>query len=107
MVKVSNFEKVSIIIPNCNHCKFLQKRVETLLNQTYLNFEIIILDDSSTDTSKIIIENYRTNLHVSNIVYNKLNSGNTFFQWEKGIHLPNSRYIYGLQKAMIFQIIIF
>lgn len=94
MVKVSNFEKVSIIIPNYNHCKFLQKRVETVLNQTYLNFEIIILDDSSTDASKIIIENYRTNLRVSNIVYNKVNSGNTFFQWKKGIQLANSRYIW-------------
>ena len=54
-----------IIIPNYNNDHgniegktFLQKCIESVLNQTYKNFEIIIVDDMSTDTSVETIENY-------------------------------------------------
>ncbi len=42
---------VSILIPNFNHSKFLEQCIESALNQTYMNREIIVLDNSSTDTS--------------------------------------------------------
>ena len=78
---------VSVIIPNYNHDKYLDVRIQSILNQTYQDFEIIILDDCSTDNSKAVIERYRDNDHVSHIVYNEKNSGTTFKQWEKGIEL--------------------
>lgn len=37
--------KVSVIIPNYNHAPYLQRRIESLLNQTYTDFEVILLDD--------------------------------------------------------------
>ncbi|MCW3090858.1 MAG: putative glycosyl transferase, family 2 [Ferruginibacter sp.] len=77
--------KVSIIIPNYNHSKFLKQRIDSIINQTFRDFEIIILDDNSTDDSRIIIENYRLHDKVKSIIYNDVNSGNTFKQWEKGI----------------------
>jgi glycosyltransferase involved in cell wall biosynthesis len=43
---------VSVIIPSYNHASYLRKRIESVLNQTYPNFEIIILDDCSIDSSK-------------------------------------------------------
>ena len=51
--------QISVIIPNYNHAVFLKERIESVLNQTYTNFELIILDDCSTDNSRDIIEFYR------------------------------------------------
>ena len=76
---------VSVIIPNYNHARYLDERIQSILNQTYQNFEVIILDDKSTDNSCEVIERYRDNPKVSHIVYNEENSGSTFKQWEKGI----------------------
>lgn len=77
---------VSVIIPNYNHERFLEKRIESVLYQTYQNFEIIILDDCSKDNSRAIIEKYRANPKVSQIIYNDVNTGSTFKQWNKGIN---------------------
>jgi glycosyltransferase involved in cell wall biosynthesis len=81
-------------MPNYNHCSFLKERVDSILNQTYKDFELIILDDCSTDNSKEIIEQYRNHSQIINIIYNRLNSGNTFFQWNKGIQLAKGDYIW-------------
>ena len=87
---------VSVIIPNYNHARFLEERIQSVLNQTYQDFELIILDDCSPDdgASKAIIEQYRNNPHVSHIVYNDMNSGSTFRQWRKGIELAQGEYVW-------------
>jgi glycosyltransferase involved in cell wall biosynthesis len=82
--KVGNFlPAVSIIVPNYNCEKFLEKRMESILHQTFRDFEIIILDDASTDRSLEIIEKY---LHLPNVrlIKNLSNSGSPFIQWHKG-----------------------
>lgn len=73
--------KVSVIVPNYNHHKFLNARLDSILKQTYQNFEIIILDDCSTDENRDIIELYRNHPKVSHIIHNTKNSGSTFIQW--------------------------
>lgn len=75
---------VSVILPNYNHSKFLNERIQSILNQTYTNYEIIILDDCSTDDSRKIIDNFKSLPCVSNIIFNEINSGSPFKQWEKG-----------------------
>ena len=85
---------VSVIIPNYNHAKYLDERIQSVLNQTYQNFEVIILDDLSTDNSKEVIEKYRNASHVSQIVYNEKNSGSTFKQWLKGMELAKGNLIW-------------
>ncbi len=82
-----NTPLVSVIVPNYNHARFLEERLETILKQTYRNFEVIILDDKSTDNSKDVIERYRTNDKVRTVVYNDKNSGSPFRQWYKGFQL--------------------
>ena len=85
---------VSVIIPNYNHAPFLKERIDSVLNQTYDNFEVIILDDKSTDNSREVIENYRNHPKISHIAYNEVNSGSTFKQWQKGFELAKGDYIW-------------
>ncbi len=85
---------VSIIIPNYNHSRYLRKRIDSVLTQTYQDFELIILDDKSTDNSKDVIEEYRSNSQISHIIYNEKNSGSTFKQWNKGVALAKGEYIW-------------
>jgi glycosyltransferase involved in cell wall biosynthesis len=85
---------VSVIIPNYNHSKYLKDRIDSVLNQSYFNFEVIILDDCSTDSSREIIENYRSNPKIVHIEYNEINSGSTFKQWHKGLDLAKGEWIW-------------
>lgn len=86
--------KVSVIVPNYNHALFLKQRIESILNQTYQDFELILLDDCSTDRSRDIMEDYRSNPHVSHIIYGEDNSGSAFQQWNKGISLAKGDWIW-------------
>ncbi|MFD0762112.1 glycosyltransferase family 2 protein [Lutibacter aestuarii] len=85
---------VSIIVPNYNHAPFLQQRLESIFNQTFQNFEVILLDDCSTDGSVTILKNYSKHPKVSYFSINAKNSGSTFKQWKKGIALAKGTYIW-------------
>ena len=50
---------LSIVIPLYNKEKYIAKSIESVLKQTYTNFEIIIVYDGSTDKSAEIIKNYK------------------------------------------------
>jgi len=85
--------KVSVIVPNYNHERFLEKRIQSVLDQTYQDFELIILDDASPDNSKQVIENFLGDQRIRTI-YNQTNSGSTFKQWNKGICEAKGEYIW-------------
>ena len=85
---------VSVIVPNYNHAPYLRQRLDSIFNQTFQDFEVIILDDCSTDNSKEIIEEYRNRPQVSHVVYNETNSGSPFKQWAKGFDLAQGEYIW-------------
>lgn len=85
---------VSVILPTYNHAPYLKQRIDSILNQSYQDFELIILDDCSPDNSRDIIESYRGNPHISHIIYNEVNSGSTFKQWKKGLDLAEGKYIW-------------
>ncbi|MFI3306313.1 MAG: glycosyltransferase [Rikenellaceae bacterium] len=91
---MSNTPKVSVVLPNYNHSLYLRERIDSILNQTYQDFELIILDDKSPDNSVEIIESYRNHEKVSHIVINTENSGSTFRQWDKGFSLASGEYIW-------------
>lgn len=78
---------VSVIVPNFNHARFLVARIESILNQTFRDFELILLDDASTDGSAEILGMYSSHPSVAHTVINSVNTGNPFVQWSKGIAL--------------------
>lgn len=86
--------KVSVIVPNFNHAPYLQQRIDSILNQTYQDFELILLDDCSTDNSREVLDSYRDNPHVTQMVYNETNGGSPFAQWNKGIELAQGEWIW-------------
>lgn len=89
--------KVSIIIPSYNHGKFLIDRLETILNQTYKDWEAIIIDDKSTDNSVEIIKDFlekNPNFKVKNFIVNEKNSGSGYKSWQKGIELAKTEFIW-------------
>ena len=65
---------VSIIVPIYNQEKYLEKSLKSILNQTYENLEIILVNDGSTDKSSDIIESYKNKDSRIKVV-NKLNWG--------------------------------
>lgn len=84
---------VAVIIPNYNHADYLRQRIDSVLNQTYRDFNILILDDCSTDHSRQIIQSYA---HLPNVqlLLNDTNTGSTFIQWNRGIQATQSKYIW-------------
>jgi glycosyltransferase involved in cell wall biosynthesis len=49
---------VSVLVTNYNYARFLDKALDSVLNQTYQNFEIVVCDDGSTDGSKQLLARY-------------------------------------------------
>ena len=50
--------KVSVLIASYNHARYLPKTLDSVLGQTFQNFEVVIVDDGSTDESLSIVEDY-------------------------------------------------
>ena len=65
---------VSVVIASYNYGDLIEKRIESFLNQTYENIEIIVLDDCSTDNSRDEIEKFRSDNRIR-IIYNDENLG--------------------------------
>lgn len=92
--KPTKMPNVSVIVPNYNHAPFLQQRIDSILSQTFQDFELILLDDCSTDESRKILLSYKDNPHVSYVVFNERNGGSPFKQWDNGIRLAQGEWIW-------------
>jgi len=84
---------VSVIVPNYNHARYLKKRLESIFNQTFQDFEVVLLDDASTDSSVEVLNEYADHAAVR-IVRNEKNSGSPFRQWLKGIDMARADIIW-------------
>lgn len=74
---MSNQPLVSICIPSYNHEAYIEEAINSAINQTYGNIEVIIIDDASTDGSQRIISKYTGKSRVGKIILRKENSGMT------------------------------
>ena len=69
----TDYGLVSIIMPNYNGAKFLTETIESVLAQTYTNWELLFVDDCSTDNSLELIQDYKDDR--IKVLRNEKNSG--------------------------------
>ncbi len=92
--------KVSVVIPNYNYARYLKKRIKSILRQTYPIYELIILDDESSDGSDKIIESEIQKIKAKypelrvQFVRNEKNSGKAISQWKKGFELATGDFVW-------------
>jgi glycosyltransferase involved in cell wall biosynthesis len=87
--------KVSIIVPNFNHARYLPERLQSIYGQTYANVEVILLDDCSSDESVAILHDYAKRYPgKTTCCFNEANSGGVFNQWKKGLELATGELVW-------------
>ena len=97
---ISRNKRVSVVVPNYNYGRYFDKRINTVLNQTYPIYELIILDDASTDGSVAIIEEKLAEVREKypdlqiKFVVNQTNSGKAMLQWKKGFEMATGDYVW-------------
>ncbi|MEN8886041.1 MAG: glycosyltransferase [Winogradskyella sp.] len=89
--------RVTIIIPSYNHQNYIEQRLDSILDQSYKDWEAIIIDDKSSDASVEIIENYlkkNPEFTIKAFIKNENNSGSGYKSWQKGIELAQTEFIW-------------
>lgn len=80
-------KRVSCVIPNYNYAHYIEERIDSVVNQTYPLYELIVLDDKSPDNSVEVIEKKLEKIKQEHpklkvkFIPNKENSGSVFKQW--------------------------
>lgn len=78
--------RVSVIVPNYNYARYLPERLRSILAQAIPLYELIVLDDASTDNSVEVLQRLATGLPIDcDIVVNERNSGAVSRQWLAGV----------------------
>lgn len=82
---ISNTPRVSVVVPNFNYAHHLPARLRSVDEQSLAPYELIVLDDCSTDDSREVIESLLPALQTaSRTIFNERNSGSVFMQWLRG-----------------------
>ncbi len=91
-IKYLNLPKVSVLIPTYNRSAFLKQAIESVLNQSLQDFEIIVVDNFSTDNTEEVMQVYSKN---GNIIYVK-NSANlgAVNNYNRALRLASGQYIH-------------
>ncbi len=89
---------VSVIIPTYNHARYVIQAIESVLNQTYPNIEILVIDDGSIDHTATVLKPY---LRKINYIYKK--NGGTSSALNRGIKESNGKYICWLSADDMFE----
>jgi glycosyltransferase involved in cell wall biosynthesis len=87
-------------VPNYNYAKYLKGRIKSILGQTYPIYELIVLDDKSSDKSEKIIKTEIEKIKIKypelkvQFVKNEKNSGKAMAQWKKGFELATGNFVW-------------
>lgn len=80
---------ISVIIPSYNHEKYIGKCINSVINQTFKDWELIIIDDGSKDTSNTIIESYKDD----RIIHVKQENAGAHNAINRGLSLAKGNYL--------------
>lgn len=92
--------KVSVVIPNYNYARYIRKRIWSAVRQTSSIYELIILDDASTDGSQEIIEREISKVREKypelkvKFIKNEKNSGKAIRQWGRGFKEASGDFVW-------------
>lgn len=86
---------VSVVVPNYNYARHLRERLESIFSQTHPVYELIVLDDASTDDSISVVRDV-CGQHRRRIKFieNPENSGSVFKQWAKGVREASGEFVW-------------
>lgn len=90
-------KKISVIIPNYNNEKYIEKCLESILNQNYKNIEIIFIDDGSSDLSVSVAKNILSSSDVKYSIIEQYNQ-NASVARNRGIEIATGDYVYFLDS---------
>jgi glycosyltransferase involved in cell wall biosynthesis len=76
--------RVSVVVPNYNYARLLPQRIASIFAQTSTPFEVIVLDDCSTDDSLAVLAKLAETYPIR-ILPAEANSGSVFRQWQRGV----------------------
>lgn len=88
---MKNLALVSVIVASYNHANYLDKRMQSLLKQTYSNIEILVIDDCSPDNSLQVLRKYESDPRVKLIAREK--NGGWVVVSNQGVDLANGKYV--------------
>jgi len=85
--------RVSVVVPNYNQGRFLRERFRSILDQTEQDYEVIYVDDASTDQSREVVRELSGDPRIR-AVYRTTNSGTAFSPWNEGVGLARAAYVW-------------
>jgi glycosyltransferase involved in cell wall biosynthesis len=92
---LSGVPRVSVVIPNYNYRRYIEGRIKSVVEQTFPIYELIVLDDCSSDDSLKVIREVTGKLDVDSVIIaNKRNSGSVFKQWRRGVDIARGDVIW-------------
>jgi len=77
--------RISVIVPNYNYARYLRRRLTSIQAQTCPIFEVIVLDDSSTDASLAVLDELAQEIQELRVIRNERNGGSAIKQWARGV----------------------
>ena len=80
-------------MPNYNYAQYLEQRFQSILDQTYQDFELIFIDDASQDDSVELVRR-KFGARIDRLETSQANSGNPFKQWNRGVRLARGEFIW-------------
>jgi glycosyltransferase involved in cell wall biosynthesis len=87
--------RVSVIVPNYNYARYIAARLNSIRDQTLPVYELIVLDDKSSDDSVARIRETVASYRIPTIVHaNERNSGSVFKQWQLGVEMARGDLVW-------------
>ena len=88
-------KRVSVVVPNYNYAQYIEQRLTSIYSQNYPVFEVIMLDDASSDGSVAVAERVAIKAdRTLCVIQNDTNSGSVFTQWKRATQIARATLLW-------------